>query len=295
MTIDHKTDVTSPQQITEEVVARFGSTADPRLRQLCQSFVCHLNQWAIDNHLTLDEWMAGIRFVTAVGQACTATRQETILLSDTLGLSMVVDAINHPAVGGVTESTVLGPFYVPNSPERPLGASIVEQDGSGDPARVSGRVVDERGEPIAGAVLDVWQNADTGSYAVQDPGQPPTNLRGRFRTGTDGRYWFWSVRPTDYSIPADGPVGAMLEATGRHPWRPAHLHLIVSAPGHSTVTTHFFDDRSRYLDSDAVFGVKPSLITHYEEHGPGDPGGPGPVPHRWYSLERDVVLARSTQ
>jgi hydroxyquinol 1,2-dioxygenase len=204
---------------------------------------------------------------------------------------MVLDAVNHPAGRSVTESTVLGPFYAPGSPERIMGDSISEMDGNGEPALVSGTVRDPRGDPIAGAVLDVWQNSSRGTYAVQDETQPPENLRGRFRTGPDGRFRFWSVRPTDYSIPDDGPVGAMLSALGRHPWRAAHIHLIVSAPGFSPVVTHLFDDESGYLDSDTVFGVKPSLICHYVRHDAGDDGAPAGVSGAWYTLEHDLVLA----
>lgn len=287
---DRDMDFTSPEEITAEAVARFEATDDPRLRQLMQALVRHLHEFAVETRLSPEEWFAGIDFLTRAGQISTAERQELILLSDTLGLSMVVDAVNHPAAGGATESTVLGPFYVPGSPERSFGDSIVEQEGSGDPAYVSGRVTGPDGEPIPGAVLDVWEVAATGNYAVQDPTQPATNLRGRFRTGPDGRYGFWAVRPIDYAIPDDGPVGEMITATGRHPWRPAHLHLMVSAPGYRTVTTHFFDDRSRYLESDVVFGVKPSLVSHFDERKPDDPGAPAGHDGPWYTLERDVVL-----
>jgi catechol 1,2-dioxygenase len=175
-----------------------------------------------------------------------------------------------------------------------MGDSISEMDGNGAPALVSGTVRDTAGVPISGALLDVWQNSTRGTYAVQDDTQPTDNLRGRFRTGTDGRFWFWSVRPTDYSIPDDGPVGAMLRATGRHPWRAAHIHLIVSAAGFTPVVTHWFDDQSRYLESDSVFGVKPSLVCHYLRHDPDEPGTPVGVDGDWYSLEHDVVLAELT-
>jgi catechol 1,2-dioxygenase len=175
-----------------------------------------------------------------------------------------------------------------------MGASIAEDDDCGETALVHGMVTGPDGTPVPDAVLDVWQNAANGRYAVQDDTQDPDNLRGRFTTGADGRFRFWSVRPTDYPLPTDGPVGEMIRATGRHPWRAAHLHLRVSAPGHRPVTTHLFDDGSRYLDSDTVFGVKPSLVCHYEHHGPDDPPGPDApagASAGWYSLERTVVLA----
>lgn len=280
-----------PELITQEVVSRFAATPDERLRFLLQRLTRHVHAFAVETGLTQAEWMVGVEFLTAVGQRCSKTRQETILLSDTLGLSMVVDAMAHAGPPNATESTVLGPFYVPEAPIRAMGSSIAEKDGSGEPALVSGTVLDTDGQPVDNAVLDVWQNADNGMYAVQDLGQPAENLRGRFATGRDGRFSFWSVRPTDYSIPDDGPVGSMLRAARRHPWRPAHLHLIVSAPGHAPVTTHLFDDESAYLDSDAVFGVKPSLVCHFEPHQPDEAGAPQGCHGRWYTLERDVVLA----
>jgi protocatechuate 3,4-dioxygenase beta subunit len=285
----------SPEEITDQVVASLAGTHDPRLGYLMQTLVRCLHSFVVETSLTTEEWLAAVKFLTATGQACTATRQEFILLSDTLGISMVLDAVNHPAGGSVTESTVLGPFYVPESPERQMGDSISEMEGNGEPALVSGTVRNERGDAIAGALLDVWQNSARGTYAVQDETQPPENLRGRFRTGPDGRFWFWSVRPTDYPIPYDGPVGAMLKATGRHPWRAAHIHLIVSGDGFAPVVTHLFDDESRYLDSDTVFGVKPSLTCHYLRHDPSEAGAPAGVTGNWYTLEYDVVLAEVPQ
>ena len=283
----------SPAEITAAAVESFDRAPDERLRFLVQRLVQHLHAFAVDTALTEQEWAAAVAFVTAAGQACTPERQELILLSDVLGLSMLVDRLNHDVPATATESTVLGPFYVPGSPVRPMGASIVEQEGSGDPTLVSGTVRDTEGSPVGGAVLDVWQNASNRKYAVQDPGQPAENLRGRFQTRGDGRFWFWSVRPTDYTIPDDGPVGRLLRATGRHPWRPGHLHLMVSAPGHRPVTTHFFDDQSPYLGSDAVFGVKPSLVCHFVPHDGSEPGSPDGYDGTWYSVERDVVLVRA--
>lgn len=272
----------TPESISDDVLHRFDATPDPRLRQLMQSLVSHLHRFAIETGLTEEEWAEAIAFLTATGQACTPQRQEFILLSDTLGLSMVVDAINHPAAGGATESTVLGPFYIAGSPWREMGDNLAGREVDGESTEVSGRVVDRSGTPIEGAVLDVWQNAATGLYAVQDPSQPAANLRGRFETGPDGRFWFTTVLPTDYQIPTDGPVGRMLEATGRHAWRPAHLHVIASAPGFRRVVTHLFNATSAYLDSDAVAGVKPSLICEFVPVD-GEDGAR-------YRLERDIVL-----
>ena len=215
--------------------------------------------------LTDDEWAAGIRFLTATGQLCDETRQEFVLLSDTLGVSTLVDLVNH---GGddeqLTEPTILGPFYVPDSPWRELGASMVEYDDGGEPAVLRGTVRSLSGRPIAGATVDVWQNAATGYYAVQQPDvQPSTNLRGRYRTDSNGRFEIRTVRPVPYPVPDDGPVGKLVAATGRHPWRAAHIHAIVSADGYTPVVTHVFDSQSEYLDSDTVFGVKRSLIRDF--------------------------------
>jgi maleylacetate reductase len=284
----------SARMLTGTVVDRLRATPDRRLRELITALVRHLHGFVSEVGLTQDEWLAGIKYLTETGQICTDTRQEYILLSDTLGVSMLVDLLAGAAAAGsaghATESTVLGPFYVPGSAEREYGASIAEVPG-GEPAWYSGRVTDLDGEPIAGAVLDVWQNADDMLYAVQNPDAPPGHLRGRFRTRADGSYAFLGVRPTDYPIPDDGPVGRLLAATGRHPWRPAHIHLIVSAPGHRSVATHIFDSASRYLDSDAVFAVKPSLVRDFQQHEPG-PGAPDGVPpgRAWYSLNYDFLL-----
>ncbi len=279
-----------PAAITAAARHSFDATPDERLKFLLQQLVDHLHAYARAVGLTRSEWETAIAFLTETGRTCTDRRQEFILLSDTLGLSMLVDAVQHPVAAGATESTVLGPFHVDGSPLRPMWSSTVEKDGSGDPTLVTGSVRGTDGRPVAGAVLDVWQNSANQLYAVQDPDQPPENLRGRFTTGDDGAFAFWSVRPVDYCIPDDGPVGKMLAATGRRPWRPAHLHLMVSAPGYRTVATHFFDRTSPHLDSDAVFGVKPSLVVDFVAHAPDEPGAPEGWDGTWYTLERDVVL-----
>ncbi len=282
------------RELTETVVARLRNTPDPRLRELMTALVRQLHGLVGQVRLTQDEWLAAIGFLTATGQISDASRQEFILLSDTLGVSMLVDLLAGPAAAGsaghATESTVIGPFYVPGSPERDYGASIAEQP-AGDPAWVTGRVTDLDGKPIAGAVLDVWQNADDMLYAVQNPDAPATHLRGVFTARADGSYAFLGVRPTDYPIPDDGPVGRMLAASAWHPWRPAHIHLIVSAPGYRSVATHVFDSQSRYLDSDAVFAVKQSLVQEFERHEPGADAPQGVPPgSAWYSLRYDFVL-----
>jgi catechol 1,2-dioxygenase len=217
-------------------------------------------------------------------------RQEFILWSDALGISMLVDALAVDRPSGATESTVVGPFWAADSPLRRYGESIVEEPG-GDALWVSGHVLALDGQPIVGAELDVWQNGVNRLYAVQDPDAPEAHLRGRFLTGREGEYAFRAIRPTPYPIPDDGPVGAMLDSTGRHPWRPAHVHVAVSAEGFEPLATHIFDAESEYLDSDAVFAVKPSLVKEVTRRPADDPNRPPYVSGEWWSLEMDFVLA----
>jgi hydroxyquinol 1,2-dioxygenase len=285
-------ETTTPEDITDAVVASFDGCRDPRLREIATALVRHLHAFALEVGLSGEEWLAGIRFLTEAGHITDDVRQEFILLSDTLGFSMLVDAIAHERRQGGTESTVLGPFWVSGSPERGYGESIVEEP-SGEPAWVHGRVLDPDGNPIPEAKLDVWQNGDDMLYQVQKSDGNPGNLRGVFTTRDDGAFAFVAVRPTDYTIPDDGPVGRMLAATGRHPWRPAHLHTIVSAPGFETLVTHVFDSESTYLDSDAVFGVKPSLVRRFVPRAADDQARPAGVEGAWYSLETDFVLVPS--
>jgi hydroxyquinol 1,2-dioxygenase len=283
---------TTPADITARAVASFEGCSDPRLRELMQSLVGHLHAFAVETSLTEEEWRELIAVLTATGDITDERRQEFILWSDSLGLSMLVDALAHELPPGATESTVLGPFYVPGSPLREYGESMVIEPGAGVPAWVYGRVLDVSGEPIAGAEVDVWQNGADMLYAVQRPEAEEDHLRGRYLTRDDGTYAFVAVRPVPYPIPHDGPVGRMLEASGRHPWRPAHIHIIVRARGYKTVTTHVFDATSKYLDSDAVFAVKESLLRTFVERSPDDPDRPPGVPEgEWVSLENDIVLA----
>jgi hydroxyquinol 1,2-dioxygenase len=254
---------TTPEDITDAVVASFERAPDARLREVMQALVRHLHAFAAEVGLTEDEWRTAIATLTATGDITDEHRQEFILWSDALGLSMLVDAMANLRPAGATESTVLGPFYVPGSPPREHGESIAAEP-AGTPTWVHGHVRDLDGEPIAGAELDVWQNGDDRLYAVQKPEGPEDHLRGRFRTREDGSYAFLAVRPVPYPIPDDGPVGRMLAATARHPWRPAHIHFIVTAAGYRPLTTHVFDAASEYLDSDAVFGERDSLVTSFE-------------------------------
>jgi|SRR5579863_1355646 len=285
VTADHE----SANALTQQVIDRINNCPDPRLRALMSGLIRHLHAFAAEEHLTEAEWFAGIRFLTDVGHMCDDRRQEFILLSDTLGLSMLVDLVNHGTGSGATESTVLGPFYVADSPWRSNGDAITEDLGA-HPLLVSGHVRDTSGRLLPGATIDVWQNAPNMLYAVQDDTQSPENLRGRFRAGSDGEFSFWTVRPVDYPIPDDGPVGRMLAATGRHPWRPAHIHFVVSADGCRTVTTHVFDGASRYLESDAVFGVKQSLVRDLIAHDASKESAPAGIVGDWETVDIDIVL-----
>ncbi|MCI9867562.1 intradiol ring-cleavage dioxygenase [Rhizobium skierniewicense] len=250
----------SEENSVDSVNDRIGAEVDPRLAQIMTSLVSHMHAFVKDVSLTEKEWEYAIDFLTRTGQMCSATRQEFILLSDSLGVSMLVDAINHRKPPGATESTVFGPFHVAGAPEREMGA-VISLDGKGEICLFQGRVTDLDGAPIENALIDVWSDNADGFYDVQQPDiQPPFNNRGIFRTGPDGRYSFRGIRPVSYPIPDDGPVGDMLAALGRHPWRPAHMHFLVSAPGFERLITHTFVAGDDYLTSDAVFGVKPSLI-----------------------------------
>ena len=256
------------RSITQAVIARLKDAPDARFKQVMTSLVTHLHDFVRDVRLTEGEWIKAIEFLTAVGQTVTPKRQEFILLSDTLGVSILVITINHPSVDGTAESTVLGPYYWEGAPEFPNGANLAE-GVKGEPTFYSGRVLSADGTPIANALLDVWSGDGEGTYDMQMEGDTGMKARGRLRTDSEGRYWFRSIRPLFYPVPDDGPVGDMLRAMGRHPFRPGHIHLIVSADGHHPVTTHLFAAGSEYLDSDAVFGVKESLIAGYDRHEPG--------------------------
>ncbi|TIU30274.1 MAG: 6-chlorohydroxyquinol-1,2-dioxygenase, partial [Mesorhizobium sp.] len=244
----------------EVVTGRNKNARDERLKTVMEVITRKLHEAVKEIEPTQDEWFEAIMFLTKTGQLSTEWRQEFILLSDVLGVSMLVDAINNRKPSGASESTVLGPFHIADAPELPMGANIC-LDQKGEDMFIHGRILDTEGRPITDAVLDVWQANDEGFYDVQQKGiQPDFNLRGVFRTGADGRYWFRAVKPKFYPIPADGTVGKLLDALGRHPYRPAHLHYILKAQGFETLTTHIFDPDDPYINSDAVFGVKESLL-----------------------------------
>lgn len=272
------------------VVDSFADTPDPRLRELLQKLVPHLHAFVRETRLTVEEWEKAIAFLTAVGQNCDDTRQEFVLLSDVLGISMLTETINGQQEG--TESTVLGPFHMTESPRRANGDSI-DLLGGKTPCVVTGRVTDAAGTPLPGATVDVWQCTEDGFYDVQQPEvQPPGNGRGFFTTDADGAFRFRTVVPSHYPIPTDGPVGRMLLATKRHPYRPAHIHLIAEAPGHRTLTTHIFVAGGRYLDSDAVFAVKRSLVVDFAEITEPERAAEHGVTAPFRMAEIDLVLER---
>jgi hydroxyquinol 1,2-dioxygenase len=263
------------QDLAQAVVERMAECNDPRFKEVMTSLVRHAHAFVQEVQLTPQEWMTAIEFLTATGKMCDGKRQEFILLSDTLGISMLVVAIEQAKAAaalasgpGATEATVLGPFYREGAPELELGADIGEGN-AGEPAYYHGRVTDTAGHPIAGCVLDVWSSDAAGTYDVQKGEGAAMALRARFRTDAHGSYGFWSIKPAFYPVPVDGPVGTMLGRMGRHPYRPAHMHMMLDAPGHERLITHLFVADSPYLDSDAVFGVRNSLIVDFMAHPPG--------------------------
>jgi len=280
------------KSITAAVLARMGECEDPRFRQVMGSLITHLHDFVREVKLTEAEWFGAIQFLTDTGKTCTEKRQEFILLSDTLGVSILVITINNPATGGTTDSTVLGPYYWEGAPELPAGANLAE-GVKGEPAFYSGRVLDSEGCPIAGAVLDVWSGDGEGNYDMQMEGDVGMKARGRLRTDAEGGYSFRSIKPEYYPVPVDGPVGRMLERMGRHPMRPGHIHMIVSAPGHHAVTTHLFAAGSPYIDSDAVFGVKESLVTGFERHEPGTAPDGSQLATPYYTVHYDFRLRKA--
>jgi hydroxyquinol 1,2-dioxygenase len=277
------------QQITQNVLNSMAQTPNPRLKEIMESFVTHLHAFIREVELTQEEWAQGIEFLTRTGQICDEKRQEFILFSDVTGTSMLVDAINHRFSSDATESTVFGPFYRQGARELPMGASI-SLDGRGEPTVVSGRVLSTDGTPIADALLDVWETDENGLYEQQDPEQPDMNLRGKFRTDSEGHYCFVGIKPVSYAIPNDGPVGQLLRALGRHPFRPAHIHLLVSAQGFAPVTTHLFVKGDPYLDSDAVFGTKDSLVVDFVRCDNAEEAARYHVTTPFYTVTYDFVL-----
>ncbi|HEX2685450.1 MAG TPA: dioxygenase [Kofleriaceae bacterium] len=282
-------------QLTTTVLESFASAPDPRVRTVLHQLISHLHAFVRDVDLTFDEWRAAIDFLTRTGHASSATRQEFILLSDVLGVSMLVDARNHSGRAGATETTVLGPFYVGEHRVAPHGTDL-SPGSPGERVFVDASVTDVTGRPIAGAMIDVWHAGSDGLYDSQRPGYrlDEPAMRARFISGDDGRFFFRTSVPRSYPVPTDGPVGELLRASDRHAMRPAHIHFLLAAPGFETLVTHVFVAGDRYLDSDAVFGVKPSLVARLEPHDePSWPDGT-PAPARWHRLSYRFALTSTS-
>ncbi|HSW19845.1 MAG TPA: dioxygenase [Ramlibacter sp.] len=287
------------QDIAQAVVDRMADAKDPRFKEVMAALVKHAHAFAQEVQLTPDEWMAGIQFLTKTGQMCDDKRQEFILLSDTLGVSMLVVAMEQargaahyqPKPGDIapTEATVLGPFYWDGAPVLPAGADIAA-DAPGERAWYHGRVTGIGGEPVANCALDVWSGDAEGFYDLQKGADAPMQLRARFHTDVDGHYSFWSIKPTYYPVPDDGPVGKMLRGLGRHPNRPGHMHTMLNAPGYQPLVTHLFDADSPYIESDAVFGVRDSLIVQFGKHPAGAAPDGRVLDKPWYDCQYDFHL-----
>ncbi|CAL9324621.1 intradiol ring-cleavage dioxygenase [Streptomyces sp. SudanB66_2053] len=295
MTVSSPRDI-SPEQVVreEDLVARvqasFDSCQDPRLKELMQTLVKHLHAFLREVRLTEEEWNRAIEFLTAAGHITDDKRQEFILLSDTLGASMQTIAINNEAYGDATEATVFGPFFIEGSPRIEQGGDM-SFGAAGEPCWVEGSVTDIDGNPVPGAKIEVWAADEDGLYDVQY-GDGRVSARAHLFTDADGTYRFWGVTPTPYAIPYDGPVGKMLEATGRSPMRASHLHFMVEAAGHRTLVTHIFVRGDELLDSDSVFGVKESLIKDFDRRSAGTPTPDGRVVDgTWTMVRFDIVLA----
>lgn len=277
--------------ITQAVLEQIANTPDPRLKRIMTSLIEHLHAFARDVGLTEEEWLKGIQFLTATGRKCDDVRQEFILLSDTLGLSQLVVAQSHSRPAGTTEQTVFGPFHVPGAPKLSHGADIAN-GAKGEPCYVSARVVAD-GTPVTGATVNVWHADAEGFYDVQDPKWTPEDmkLRAIFETDTDGRLNFWTVMPKAYPIPTDGPVGGMLEATKRHPMRPAHIHFMIAKTGYDSLITHVYVDGDKWLDSDAVFGVRSSCLGNYVCCQPGRAPDGRTLEKPFYVLNHEFSLS----
>ena len=282
----------SHEAITQAAIDSFDGAANPRLKLIMQSLVKHLHAFAQETQLTEEEWMAGIQFLTATGHKCDDVRQEFILLSDTLGLSMLLVAMHDGTQQGATEATVLGPFHTHDAPAIQNGADITN-GAPGEPLFVTGRVVTTDGKPLANALVDIWQADSEGLYDVQRGElESQRRARGSINTDTHGNFSFWTVLPEAYPVPTDGPVGQMLLNTGRHPWRPAHIHFMVKADGYQPLVTHIFREGDRYLDSDVVFGVRPSLVGKFQSHGVGKASDGREMKKPYWTLDYEFSLQK---
>ncbi len=275
--------------LTDAVIATIADNADPRFREIMTALVRHLLGFAREVELTKEEWLAAIDFLSRTGWRTTEKRNEFILLSDTLGLSSMVDFISSRGNDDATEVSVLGPFYIDGAPMIDNGGDLIAGN-DGEPGVVHGQVLSVDGTPIAGAMLDVWQNAANGLYSTEDPEQNEINLRGRLLTAEDGSYSFTTIRPMPYTVPEDGPVGGMLDAMGRHPWRPAHIHFKVTADGYQDLITELYPDDDKYIDEDAVFGVRDSLAVPFTRNSSADEAAKHGLDAPFFDLGYDFRL-----
>ena len=281
-------------KLTDAVIGRLSPDADPRYRRIMQSLIRHVHDFVREVELTEEEWFEAVKFLTATGQKCDDKRQEYILLSDVLGVSMLVDAVNHRSSAAATETTVLGPFFVHGAPQIDNGDDMAA-GWAGEPTYVSGRVRSTDGRPLAGALLDLWQSNSEGSYDVQLADTGGKQLRAKLHADAAGRFRFRTILPTSYPVPTDGPVGLILDRMGRHPMRPAHLHFMVSAPGHETLVTHLFVKGDPYLESDVVFGVKDTLIVDFKRNESAAEAQELGLKAPFYSASYDFVLRPAGQ
>jgi hydroxyquinol 1,2-dioxygenase len=285
----HGTRNLADEDLTQAVLSTFEHCRSPRIQQVMRSLVSHLHAFVNEVQLTEDEWFKGIDFLTRTGHITDDRRQEFILLSDVLGVSMQVIGLNHQTSSGATASTVFGPFYVEDSPAFANGDDLAN-GAAGEPCFLHGSVLSTSGEPIPNAVLEIWQADENGFYDVQQKDFSSVYGRGHLHSDREGKYFFWSVKPAAYPIPQDGPVGELLEAASRSPMRPAHVHFMIKAPGYKTLITHVFKEGDPFLDSDAVFGVKSSLITSFDYREPGIAPDGRRVPIPFYTMRYDFYL-----
>jgi hydroxyquinol 1,2-dioxygenase len=275
--------------LTDVVLTTIADDTDARYREIMTALIRHMHGFVKDVDLSQKEWLAAIEFLYQTGQKTTRQRNEFILLSDTLGITSLIDLLSSQATEGTTESSVLGPFYVEGAPMIDNGGDLIGQN-SGDCGVVRGRVMTVDGTRIPGALLDIWQNASNGLYAGEDPDQADDNLRCRLHADTEGAYSFTTIRPMPYTVPDDGPAGIMLHAMGRHPWRPAHIHFKVSADGYQDLVTELYPDDDRYIEEDAVFGVRDSLSVAFTRNGSNDDAKLYGLTAPFFDLTYDFVL-----
>lgn len=282
--------IESEAMVTDAVRSAMGNTDPPRLRTVMDALVRHTHAFIRETRPTEEEFELGLRFIAALGHHTHETNNEVVLAADVLGISTLVTLLNRPLGSTETAAALLGPFYRDHAPSCANGDSIARSQTPGAPLFVRGKVRRADGRPIAGALVDVWQASPTGLYENQDPSQENHNLRGRFETDADGRFHFRSVKPAGYPVPTGGPIGRLLAAQRRHPYRPAHMHFLVYAEGHETLVTQVFCDDSDVLHSDVVFGVTRPLVGRYERHDAVDGGVPPDTPTPYYTLTYDFVL-----